>query len=175
MALEALEGSERDLAAVDRILRSSPDELATVPQGEVAALVSAMYRVFTVNPVEGSSSILLGTPALSGRGVEVRRRVALVQRALADVSEEHERMHAASENARKLLTAYAIGSADLGFEAVVRMVGRQGPAILSQLRRDEALLAAMTEKAYLQQRYVLELGVATGLLDELSEFLEGLL
>jgi len=155
---------------VDRFLRASSAELASLPGDSVLGWTQALSVPATFDPGVAATSALLETPpANSVAGAEARVLLAQWLRALDDLKEEANLAYDVGGRMFERLSYYAAPGAPDGLRNIPPMIARLGPGVLAQLRSDEEFVAATIAYAHFRSVYLAELRRASELLDTISE------
>jgi len=167
--------TQGDLDHIDLVIRTPAAVLAQTPPDSVRPIVLSLTRTATFNPIERAATILAQTPVSDSESLRGRTLVSEALREFSDVVEEHERLYRRADDVRSYLAVHAAADADNAFESLPGMLARQGPQVLAQLRSNEALVAALVNKAHIQGLYLGELQRALVQLDSLEVALRGML
>lgn len=158
----------RGLDRIDRFMKSTPEELASIHVDSVRPFVVALPSAPSFNPLLEASQVLAQAPPISSAGAEVRSLVLSSTRLWDDAQEGHDLLSDLRAGVRAHLATYAVESSSEGRAGIPTMVARGGPQMLAELRRDRRLGALVLEKAHTQSNYRSELERWLVLLDSLS-------
>jgi hypothetical protein len=161
--LRTIAASEADSARLDFFLRSSPEELRSVPVDSVNQFVLSLLRATTLEVQTGAVATLISMPSVDENGLALRALLRRMLQEFDDANENIERLNRYEDEVTALMSPYAVPSD--GFRMVVGMLARQGPDVLASLRQDPALVDALVRKGTWSNYYAIELSEALILVD----------
>jgi hypothetical protein len=130
-----------------RFIESEPEILAQLPADSVFSWVAALVSYRTFDPLSGAAILLSQTSLPSRDAVAIRAQVTEWLTVVADAREECDESRQRAGDVIELLASY---SPEHGAE-VVPSVAMRGPSVLSEIRRDRALVARLRIKASVQR------------------------
>ena len=142
---------DADLDRIDRFLRTSEGQALTLSADTVAEWVGALNGRASFNADLEATGMLLRSPVLDSRdGLELRGRLGSWRNEVEEAELLGNQLDEAQIRVERLLASYAVRTGSAGLSRVDEMVSRLGAPGLSDIRSDEALVAAVIHKAKAQ-------------------------
>jgi len=161
------ETTREDLGRLVSFMESKPEDLAAVSPDSVGLWARALSLPTTFDPQVGAASLLLEAAVLSRDGVAARALLSEWLTRVSDAAEEKEGVRLRTREVQERLAPYAT-RATRGREGISPRIASLGPGVLTELRADSALVAAVLLKTTAQEIYLRNLMNVGRLLDSLA-------
>jgi hypothetical protein len=159
-----------NLDRVDRFLRASDQDLLDLPQDSVGLWMSALNSRASFNGDTEATLMLLRSPPLDSReSLAIRSRLAGWQNTVDEAELLGAQLDQSQIRVEEMLAPYAVEVGSGGLDGVPEMAARSGVRGLSEVRRDQALVAAVIAKAAAQGRHLMFLERLSDLASNLTE------
>lgn len=147
-----IERLDADLDRIDRFLRTSESQALALSADSVSEWVGALNGRASFNADLEATGMLLRSPVLDSKdGLELRGRLGSWRNEVEEAELLGTQLDEAQIRVERLLASYAVRTGSSGLAEVPEMVSRLGAPGLSDIRADEALVAAVIQKAEAQR------------------------
>jgi hypothetical protein len=163
--------TEAALDRIDHFIRSEPEALGEVAADSVFLWIRSFIQPVTFDPLSGVAPLLEQTAVLSRDGIAIRARVSEWLTRVSDADEEKVEFRQRASEVQELLTSYAANTARQGAAILPAMIATLGPGVLTEMRRDQALVERIILKAAVQRNYLFNLNALAESLESLAEVL----
>lgn len=143
---------DADLDRIDRFLRSTEASLRSLSPDSVQPWVGALNGRSSFNADLEAVAMLLGFPAQdSEEGLATRGILASWRNEVEEAELLGAQLDEAQIRVQNILARYAADASESGIDNVSQMVARLGVPGLSEIRRDDAVVAEIINKAEAQR------------------------
>ena len=159
----------RHLELIDRFLRATPEELATLPNDTLMrSFMNAFGNPVTHDPETAVARMLMQRPARDADGLRVQEETGRWLRIISDSEEQAEALWTLAVEAWPAFARNSLPYASDGLASMTWMNARVSPQGLGQIRANPELTARIIAKGQMQGNYRRQLRFSAALLDSLA-------